>query len=437
MKPAFRRIFAADQGIVAFSRLIAKGLENPVIVSSAPFLKLGRRQRSRVWRSPAVSSGSASAGLAGGRLRLLRRSHKVRVRAAFAEAQNRPIRVSAFELDAPRDGEVFVEVKAAGLCHSDMSFFDGSRNWSDYPIILGHEGAGVVRDVGPGVASLVPGDHVILVGIPECGSCPACRSVKTNLCDEYFKTVTRRPFSHGGRPVRAFCELGTFSDFVVVREWQAARIRRDVPLDVVCCLSCAAATGVGSAVFTAKVERGSSAVVFGLGGIGLNVVEGVRIAGATTIIGVDTNPAKEATARHLGLTHFINPQTIGDVVGAVREISGGGADYAFECVGSSKVLAQAVESTRTGWGTTVTIGILPGDERINLRPRALQEGRRLLGSYLGNIKTRTELPLLADWYADGKLHLDELISHRIQLEEIGHGFALLREGSARRVVIGF
>jgi S-(hydroxymethyl)glutathione dehydrogenase / alcohol dehydrogenase len=219
--------------------------------------------------------------------------------------------------------------------------------------------------------------------------------------------------------------------------WQAAKVRADVPLDVICCLSCAAATGVGSAIFTAKVEKGSSAVIFGLGGIGLNVVEGARIAGAGTIIGVDTNPEKEATARLLGVTHFLNPRVTSDVVGAVREITRGGADYAFECVGSATILSQAVESTRIGWGTTVTIGILPGEERIYLRPRALQEGRRLLGSYLGNIKTRTELPALADWYADGRLHLDDLISHRLELEDIAQGFAMLRDGSARRVVLRF
>ena len=361
----------------------------------------------------------------------------MKVEAAFAIAQNRPIEVATFDLDGPRAGEVLVEMVAAGLCHSDMSFFDGSRNWSDYPLVLGHEGAGIVREIGTGVGSLAVGDHVILVGIPECGTCPACRSRRTNLCDEYFKPVARRPFSQGGKGVRAFCELGTFSPYVTVREWQATKIRADVPLDVVCCLSCAGATGVGSAVFTAKVEPGSSAVVFGLGGIGLNVVEGARIAGATTIIGVDINPATEATARLLGVTHFLNPRTCGDVTGAIRDITGGGADYAFECVGSSSILSQAVESTRIGWGTTVTIGILPGDQRVDLRPRALQEGRRLMGSYLGNIKTRSELPLLADWYAEGKLHLDDLISHRIRLADIAGGFALLAAGKARRVVVDF
>jgi S-(hydroxymethyl)glutathione dehydrogenase/alcohol dehydrogenase len=359
----------------------------------------------------------------------------MKVEAAFAVAQRRPIEIAEFELDGPRAGEVLIEVQAAGLCHSDMSFFDGSRNWQDYPIILGHEGAGVIREVGPDVTSLLPGDHVILAGIPECGACPACLSTKTNLCDAYFKPVERRPFSRRGKPVRAFCELGTFSKYVTVREWQAAKIRNDVPLDVICCLSCAGATGVGSAVFTAKVEPGSSVVVFGLGGIGLNVVEGARIAGATTIIGVDTNPSKEEASRRLGVTHFLDPRIAPDIVATIRALTGGGADYAFECVGSSKILSQAVESTRVGWGTTVTIGILPGEERVDLRSRALQEGRRLVGSYLGNIKTRSELPLLADWYAEGKLHLDDLISHRIKLDQIASGFAMLADGHARRVVV--
>ncbi|SMH54744.1 alcohol dehydrogenase catalytic domain-containing protein [Mesorhizobium australicum] len=361
----------------------------------------------------------------------------MKVQAAFAAAQHRPIEIAEFDLDGPRDGEVLVEIKAAGLCHSDMSFFDGSRNWHDYPIVLGHEGAGIVREVGPGVASLARGDHVILAGIPECGECPACRSSKTNLCDAYFKPTQRRPFSLHGRPARAFCELGTFANFVTVREWQAAKIRSDVPLDVICCLACAGATGIGSAIFTARMERGASAVVFGLGGIGLNVVEGARLAGASAIIGVDTNPEKEIAGRAIGLTHFLNPRTVPDVVETIRGITGGGADYAFECVGSSAILSQAVESTRIGWGTTVTIGILPGDERVDLRPRALQEGRRLMGSYLGNVKTRSELPLLVDWYAEGKLHLDALISHRIRLDRIADGFGMLSDGRARRVVIGF
>lgn len=359
----------------------------------------------------------------------------MQVRAAFATAQNRPIAVDDFVLQGPGPGEVLVELRAAGLCHSDMSFFDGSRAWSDYPIVLGHEGAGVVREVGAGVTSVRPGDHVITVGIPECGTCPACRSPRTNLCDTYFQPTARRVFSRNGQPVRAFCELGTFCNFVTIRETQACVIRQDVPLDVVCCLACAGATGVGSAIFTARMEPGSTAIVFGLGGIGLNVVEGARIAGAARIIGIDTNPAKEAAARAAGATEVLNPATTPDLVGTLREITGGGADYAFDCVGGTDLLRTAVESTRIGWGTTVSIGIFPGSQEIALRPRAIQEGRRLIGSYLGNIKTRSQLPQLADWYAEGRLRMENLISHRIGLDDIGHGFDLLRRGEARRVVI--
>lgn len=362
----------------------------------------------------------------------------MKTKAAFARAQNTPIAVDLFTLDGPRQGEVLISMKAAGLCHSDMSFFAGERIWSDYPMVLGHEGAGVVLECGPGVTSVKPGDHVIPVGIPECGSCPACRSRKTNLCDYYFRPTERRPFSLNGRPTRAFCELGTFSETIVVREMQVTKIRADAPLDVVCCLGCAGATGIGAAIFTAKMEAGTSAAVFGLGGIGLNVVEGARLSGASIIIGIDTNPAKEAAARAVGATHFINPAEAGDdLVGHIREITGGGADYSFECVGHAGVLRNAVECTRLGWGTTVTLGILPGTQEIALRPRALQEGRRLMGSYLGNIKTRSELPQLVDWYMDGKLSLDGLISHRITLDDIGAGFDLIASGEARRVVIDF
>ena len=358
--------------------------------------------------------------------------------AAFARGQNLPIEVAAFEIDGPREREVLIEMKAAGLCRSDLSFFDGSRDWSDYPIVLGHEGAGVVLECGPGVVDLRPGDHVIPVGIPECGECPACRSRKTNLCDLYFKPTPRRPFSLNGRPTRAFCELGTFSQRVVVRDIQVTKISKLAPLDVVCCLGCAGATGLGAALYTARMEAGTSAAVFGLGGIGLNVVEGARVAGANMIIGVDSNPAKEPFARAAGATHFLDASAPGfDAVGMIRELTGGGADYAFECVGQGDILRQAVECTRIGWGTTVTLGILPGAQEIALRPRSIQEGRRLIGSYLGNVKTRTELPKLVDLYLDGKIKLDNLISHRIGLDQIGHGFDLLASGAARRVVIDF
>ena len=357
------------------------------------------------------------------------------VLAAFARAQHTPVSVETLDLDGPRDGEVLIEMRASGICHSDLSLIDGSRDWTDYPIVLGHEGAGIVLECGKGVSGLKPGDHVIPVAIPECGTCPACRSRRTNLCDLYFKPVSRRPFSRHGRPVRAFCELGTFAEKIVVRDIQVTKIDKRAPLDVVCCLGCAGATGLGAALFTAKMEAGTSAAVFGLGGIGLNVVEGARIAGATMIVGIDTNPSKEPFARAAGITHFVDPSTTRDIVGLIREITGGGADYSFECVGSAAILRQAVECTRIGWGTTVMLGILPNTQEVALRPRSLQEGRRLMGSYLGNVKSRSELPQLVDLYLEGRVSLDNLISHRMGLAEIGRGFELLASGVARRVVV--
>lgn len=359
----------------------------------------------------------------------------MKVRAAVAHRQKAPLTIETLDLDGPRAGEVLVELKASGLCHSDLSMFDGSRDWTDYPLLPGHEGAGVVLECGAGVTSVKPGDHVIPVGVPECGECPACRSTVTNLCDHYFQPWPRRPFSLDGRPVRAFCELGTFASHIVVREMQVCRIRKDVPLETVCCLACAGATGIGAAAYTARVAPGSTVVVFGLGGIGTNVVDGARICGAARIIGVDTNPAREASSRLAGVTDFINPRQVDDVVGHIREITGGGADYSFECVGSAELWRQAVECTRIGWGTAVMVGVPPSAETVAFRPRSVLEGRRIMGSYLGNVKTRTELPQLVEWFAEGKLSLDQLVTHRISLDQINSGFDLLKQGSALRSVI--
>ena len=359
------------------------------------------------------------------------------VRAAVALRPGQPLSLETLQLEGPRAGEVLIEIRASGLCHSDLSLFDGSRAWDDYPLVLGHEGAGVVLGCGAGVTSVRPGDHVIPVAIPECGDCPACRSKRTNLCDDYFIPYARRPFTLDGRGVRAFCELGTFASHIVVRETQVCRIRPDAPLDVVCCIGCAGATGIGAAAFTARVEPGSTVVVFGLGGIGTNVIDGARICGAARIIGVDTNPAREASARSAGVTDFVNPREVDDVVGYLREITGGGADYSFECVGSAELWRQAVECTRIGWGTAVMVGVPPTAETVAFRPRSVLEGRRIMGSYLGNIKTRTELPQLVDWYMEGRLSLDRLVSHRLPLEDINQGFDMLKSGSALRSVVSF
>lgn len=361
----------------------------------------------------------------------------MKTRAAIAYGQQQGVSVETVGLLPPGPRDVLIQMKAAGICHSDMSFINGERSGIEYPIVLGHEGAGVVLECGREVTSVKPGDHVIPVGIPECGVCPACASVKTNLCDEYFESRVERPFQLGDRQIKGFCELGTFSDMIVVRETRVAKIRSDAPLEVVCCLGCAGATGLGAALYTARVERGSSVVVFGLGGIGLNVVEGARLAGARQIIGVDTNPAKEALSRKAGAHQFVNPRAVDNLLGHLRELTGGGADYSFECVGNPRTLSDAVECTRPGWGTTVMIGVLPGSQEIGLRPRAILEGRRLLGSYLGNVKSRTQLPALVDLFMEGKISLDSLISHRIGLDEINEGFAMLAAGTATRTVISF
>jgi S-(hydroxymethyl)glutathione dehydrogenase/alcohol dehydrogenase len=359
------------------------------------------------------------------------------VRAAVAFGQLGRVSIEPVRLKSLGPTDVLVEMRAAGICHSDMSFVNGERQGAEYPIVLGHEGAGVVLECGRDVTSVRPGDHVIPLGIPECGRCAACLSGKTNLCDEYFHDSGSRPFLLGDWAIKGFCELGTFAEAIVVREMQLVRIDSAAPLDVVCCLGCAGATGLGAALYTAKVESGASVVVFGLGGIGMNAVQGARLAGASQIIGVDTNPTREATARAAGVTHFVNPNEVENLVDRLRELTSGGADYSFECVGNAKVLSDAVECTRKGWGTTVMVGVLPGEDRVSLRPRALLEGRRLMGSYLGNIRTRSEFPRLVDWFMQGRLLFDSLISHRIELNDINDGFERLANGTALRTVIHF
>ncbi len=361
----------------------------------------------------------------------------ITTRAVIATGQRQPLVVDEVVLADPGPYDVVIRLVAAGICHSDLSFVNGEREGVTYPLVLGHEGAGIVEDCGSKVTSVKPGDHVIPVGIPECGVCPACLSRRTNLCDEYYPADSGRPFQWRGQALKGFCDLGTFADRIVVREMQVARIRPDAPLDVVCCLGCAGATGLGAALFTARVESGSSTAVFGVGGIGLNVVEGARLAGAKTIIAVDMNPDKEARARAAGATHFLLAREGDDMVGRVRELTQGGADYTFECTGHPAVLDLAIESARRGWGTAVMIGVPPGNGRLSLRPRAILEGRRLMGSYLGNIKTRSELPQLVDWYMEGRLSLDSLITHRIRLVDIAQGFDLLMQGQSVRTVVDF
>ena len=362
------------------------------------------------------------------------------VKAAIATSPKAALTVDTVRLDGPREKEVLIELVAAGLCHTDKTIVDGSRVWDKFPIVLGHEAAGIVAEIGPGVTRLRPGDKVIPLAMPECGHCPPCRRPKTNLCDEFFRPYVRSPFSWQGSEIASFANLGTFAQFITVREMQVAKIRSDAPLDMVCCMGCAGITGIGAVLHTARVEAGSSVVVFGLGGIGINAIDGARIAGATTIIGVDVNPAKEAPSRKAGMTHFLNPREHGmDIVAAIKDITGGGADYSFECVGHEALIQQAIDCTRTGWGVVVIIGNVPGryDRTVPVQPRTIQHGRWVTGCHLGNVKALSEFPELIDMFMDGRLRQENLISHRISLEDINRGFALMDTVDAQRVVIDF
>ncbi|MBV6416027.1 MAG: S-(hydroxymethyl)glutathione dehydrogenase [Steroidobacteraceae bacterium] len=362
------------------------------------------------------------------------------VRAAVCHGVGEPLRLETVQLAPPAADEVLIEIKASGLCHSDYHQMTGVSTPYPFPVILGHEGAGVVAECGAAVETVRPGDHVVPLSIGECGHCRNCRSGKTNLCLEFFAGMQAPPrrFSIDGRPVAAYANNGTFASFIVMKERNVARIRRDVAFDLACTIGCAVATGVGAVLYTARVERNASVAVFGLGGIGLNVVQGARHAGATMIIGIDVNPAREVLARRFGATHFINPQQqSGNVVEHLRALTGGGVDYSFECVGSTQLMFQALECTRAGWGVCTALGVPPDGERLPILPFDLQLGRTLKGSFLGNVKTRSQLPGLLDLYADGELNLADLVTHRLPLERINEGFDLLREGRSVRTVVTF
>jgi S-(hydroxymethyl)glutathione dehydrogenase/alcohol dehydrogenase len=358
----------------------------------------------------------------------------VQVNAAVAFKPNEPLAIRRLELSLPGPGEVLVRMKASGLCHSDLSVIEGKvPRWS-FPIALGHEGAGVVLECGPGVTSLKPGDHVIPVAIPECRQCANCTSGKTNMCLEMYAPVVSH-FTLDGQPINSFLGLATFADHSVIQETRLAKIRQDAALDVACYIGCGVVTGVGSALHTAEVKPGSSVAVFGLGGIGLNVVQGARIAGATRIIAVDTNPRREAIGRSLGATAFIDPKSVPDIAAHIRTLTGGGVDFSFECIGNIQVMRAALECTNPAWGVAVCVGIPGGGAQITFDPAQLMLGRTWKGSYLGGEKARTVVPQLVDWYANGFLKLDALITHRISLEQINHGFDMMKTGEAIRSVI--
>jgi S-(hydroxymethyl)glutathione dehydrogenase/alcohol dehydrogenase len=360
----------------------------------------------------------------------------IRAKAAIFEAVNKPLIIDEVQLDGPGDGEVLIEIKASGICHSDLHMLDGKVPCSG-PAILGHEAGGIVVECGPGVRSLKPGDHVIPLFSPECHECPSCMSGRTNMCEKVATGVAPGSFSWNGKRVSQAL-FSAFSNYTNVPEYAAAKIRPDAPLDKVFYIGCGVTTGVGAAIFTADVQPGSSVIVFGLGGIGLNIIQGARLAGASRIIGIDINPKREAIARRFGATEFVNPKTVtGDLAGHLRELTSGGADYAFEAIGTIQLIEQAIESTRPFWGTTVLVGLPPMGESLSVNPWDYLFGRRLIGTWFGGAKGRSDVPKIVDLYMEKKIDIDELVTHKLSLEQINEGFDLMRNGESIRSVITF
>jgi S-(hydroxymethyl)glutathione dehydrogenase/alcohol dehydrogenase len=365
------------------------------------------------------------------------------VRAAVAWEAGKPLSIETVQLDGPKAGEVLVEIKATGVCHTDKFTLSGADPEGIFPAILGHEGAGVVVDVGPDVKSLRKGDHVIPLYTPECRECKSCASRKTNLCTAIRATqgkglmpdgTTR--FSKDGKPIYHYMGCSTFANFTVLPEIALAKVREDAPFDKICYIGCGVTTGIGAVIFTAKVEPGANVVVFGLGGIGLNVVQGAKMAGADMIVGVDVNAARENLARRFGLTHFVNPKEVeGDLVAHLVELTGGGADYSFECVGNTTLMRQALECCHRGWGVSTVIGVAGAGEEISTRPFQLVTGRRWIGSAFGGARGRTDVPRIVDWYMDGKINIDDLITHVMPLEDINRAFDLMASGESIRGVV--
>jgi S-(hydroxymethyl)glutathione dehydrogenase/alcohol dehydrogenase len=365
------------------------------------------------------------------------------VRAAVAHAAGAPLVIETVQLEGPRAGEVLIEMKATGLCHTDEFTRSGADPEGLFPAILGHEGAGIVVDVGPGVTSVKKGDHVIPLYTPECRQCKSCLSRKTNLCTAIRATQGKgvmpdgtSRFSLNGQPLYHYMGCSTFAHFTVLPEIAVAKIREDAPFDKVCYIGCGVTTGIGAVINTAKVEPGANVVVFGLGGIGLNVIQGARMAGADRIVGVDLNPAREALARKFGLTHFVNPKDVaGDLVPHLVELTGGGADYSFECIGNVEVMRQALECCHRGWGVSVIIGVAGSGQEIRTRPFQLVTGRTWKGTAFGGARGRTDVPKIVDWYMEGKINIDDLITHVLPLERINEGFDLMHSGESIRSVV--
>lgn len=367
----------------------------------------------------------------------------MKTRAAVALAAGKSLSVETVDLEGPRTGEVLVELKATGICHTDKFTLSGDDPEGMFPAILGHEGAGIVREVGAGVTSVQPGDHVIPLYTPECRECDYCLSRKTNLCQKIRVTQGKGMMPDGtsrfrlnGKPVLHYMGCSTFSNFTVLPEISVAKVRKDAPFDTICYIGCGVTTGIGAVIFTAKVEPGANVVVFGLGGIGLNVIQGAKLAGADMIVGVDINPARESLGRRFGMTHFVDPNTVkGDLVGHLVELTKGGADHSFECVGNTKLMRQALECCHKGWGKSTIIGVAGAGQEISTRPFQLVTGRVWQGSAFGGARGRTDVPKIVDWYMEKKINIDDLITHKLPLERINEGFDLMARGESIRSVV--
>ena len=367
------------------------------------------------------------------------------VKAAVAYEAGKPLSIETVNLEGPKSGEVLIEIKASGICHTDAYTLSGKDPEGLFPAILGHEGAGVVVDVGQGVTSVKKGDRVIPLYTPECRQCEYCLSLKTNLCQAIRSTQGKglmpdgsSRFSIGDKKLYHYMGTSTFANYTVLPEIAVAKIREDAPFEKVCYIGCGVTTGIGAVIYTAKVEPGAKVIVFGLGGIGLNVIQGARMVGADMIIGVDINPAKRELAEKFGMTHFVNPKEVeGDLVPYLVDLTKGGADYTFECIGNVKVMRQALECCHKGWGQSIIIGVAGAGEEISTRPFQLVTGRVWKGSAFGGARGRTDVPKIVDWYMDGKINIDDLITHVMPIEKINEGFELMHKGESIRSVVTF
>lgn len=369
----------------------------------------------------------------------------MKLKAAVASRAGAPLEITEVDLEGPRAGEVLVEIKATGVCHTDAFTLSGKDPEGLFPAILGHEGAGVVVEIGAGVSTLARGDHVIPLYIPECRNCEACLSGKTNLCVAIRETQGKglmpdgtSRFSRGGRMIHHYMGTSTFANYTVVPEIALAKVRADAPFDKICYIGCGVTTGIGAVINTAKVAPGDRVAVFGIGGIGLNVIQGARLAGARMIVAIDLNPAREAIARKFGATDFVNPAEVkGELVPCLIDLTRGGADYAFECVGNVKLMRQALECCHRGWGTCVIIGVAGAGEEISTRPFQLITGRTWKGTAFGGARGRRDVPKIVDWYMEGRINIDDLITHTMPLERINDAFDLMHAGKSIRSVVTF